>query len=163
MRIIVDSGFMEMGEEERLIGQIEGLCIMSSVRRRGDVGSLNNAGQTADGSPNDKRSTPPMDTHDTREVTIFSKLCLGRVISNTELDAYEKDWPQKALHRDEWKEGREAFALQFLIISPEEVYLKDPMPLTDAAGLVLVRVFAAPHQLIKYVDLYSDDAHLNRR
>uniref|UniRef100_A0A2H1VGL6 SFRICE_021038 n=1 Tax=Spodoptera frugiperda TaxID=7108 RepID=A0A2H1VGL6_SPOFR len=30
-----------------------------------------------------------------------------------ELDAYEKDWPQKALHRDEWKEGREAFALQW--------------------------------------------------
>ncbi|KAF9796667.1 hypothetical protein SFRURICE_010638 [Spodoptera frugiperda] len=28
-----------------------------------------------------------------------------------ELDAYEKDWPQKALPRDEWKEGREAFAL----------------------------------------------------
>lgn len=30
-----------------------------------------------------------------------------------EFDAYEKDWPQKALRRDEWKDGREAFTLQW--------------------------------------------------
>uniref|UniRef100_A0A2H1V8S1 SFRICE_001349 n=1 Tax=Spodoptera frugiperda TaxID=7108 RepID=A0A2H1V8S1_SPOFR len=30
-----------------------------------------------------------------------------------ELNSYDKDWPQKALNREEWKEGREAFALQW--------------------------------------------------